>query len=76
MATTDNQAWAFSEAKRRAAAMDGAYSIYRHRINPDFMVRTVEAAPPHNARWVHVATIQPDGTYSFGPVTGWLVVQP
>jgi hypothetical protein len=62
--TGKNENWAFTEAVRRARVMGGAYSIYQRGDSDDFILRTVEAAPPVSP-WKRVATIQPDGSYSF-----------
>lgn len=60
-----NRNWAFTEAKRRAAALEGEISIYQK--GDDYIIRTWEAAPPPAPHgWRLVATIQPDGTASFG----------
>lgn len=65
MATSGNREWAFTEAKRRASAMGGPYSIYQNKRNDDYILRTAEASPPLPQCWRRVATIQPDGTQSF-----------
>jgi len=65
MATAGNREWAYAEAARRAHALDGPYSIYRHKYNPDYIIRTRESAPPNPERWRLVATYQPDGKLSF-----------
>lgn len=64
--TSGNREWAFSEAQRRAGALNGAYAIYRHKRNADdYVIRTAEAAAPNPHLWQHIATFQPDGTQSF-----------
>lgn len=64
-----NRIWAFTEAKRRAKAMEDAYSIYRlNHAFDDYIVRNANAEKPNG--WTLVATWQPDGSQSFGlPVT-------
>lgn len=57
-----NRNWAFTEARRRARALDGPYSIYRK--GSDYIIRAAEAAPPKVFQ--RIATIEPDGSYSFG----------
>jgi len=63
--TSGNRDWAFNEATRRASVMGGAYSIYKHKQHPDYIIRTVEAAPPKTSDWERVATIEPNGSESF-----------
>lgn len=64
MATSGNKDWAYMEAQRRAKTMDDAYSIYKHRIHPDYIVRNAAASPPNNL-WDLDATFQRDGSQSF-----------
>jgi hypothetical protein len=59
-----NRSWAFNEAVRRARVMAGAYSIYQRGDSDDYILMTVEAKPPVSP-WRRVATIEPDGSYSF-----------
>jgi hypothetical protein len=64
----NNRAWAHREAKRRAAALNDPISIYRSGDFPelaDYIIRTTAAAKPTNG-FRHVATIEADGSYSFG----------
>ncbi len=66
MTTTGNREWAFTEAKRRSPAMNGAYSIYQHvRNTDDYIIRSAYAAPPIPRDWRLIATFEPDGAQSF-----------
>ncbi len=58
----DPKAWAYNEAKRRAAALDGACSIYKK--DEHYIVRMTSAAEPRG--WQRLATIEADGSFSFG----------
>ena len=62
MATTGNRNWAFTEATRRAKAMDRAYAIYRNIYHDDYIIRPQNDAGPSTAQWRTAAVIQPDGT--------------
>lgn len=63
--TSGNKEWAYTEAKRRARAMDDAYSIYKHRLHPDYIVRNAAASAPLPYNWELEATFQSDGSQSF-----------
>lgn len=59
-----NREWAYREASRRAGIMKDAYSIYKHMVHEDYIVRNSAAAPP-NSLWELEATFQSGGLQSF-----------
>jgi hypothetical protein len=66
---TDNREWAHREAQRRARSLVEPMNIFKK--NGMYIVRSAATHVPHitaNA-WERVATIQPDGSYSFGSKT-------
>jgi hypothetical protein len=64
--SSDNHQRAVDTASRLARALRGACSIYAERGgNGNRRVQMAEVAPPDPAKWYPIATIQPDGSYSF-----------
>lgn len=69
MSTSGNLSWAETEAMRRARVMNDAYTIYEHKRNPDYIVRCWAASAPDPNNWRRRATVQPDGSCSFGALS-------
>jgi len=63
---SDNHQRAIDTATRLARALGGAFSIYGEGgCSRNRRVQVAEAAPPDPAKWYLIATIQPNGSYSF-----------
>lgn len=61
MATSGNRDWAFTEAKRRAIALNRPYTIYKAALYDDYIIKPATFARPDNRRWDRVIVIEANG---------------
>lgn len=65
MATVFNRSQAFERAAYKAKHDSSPYAIYKHRLEPDFIVRPAMAPGPNASSWDHIATIAANGKTIF-----------